>query len=70
MAAAWNGSEYFDIDVETGRQSKLIEDIDEYDGDDPLFPWIKCFKGVQEAFPPGGECLCSYFPAAFLAIHL
>lgn len=21
MAAAWNGSEYFDIDVETGRQS-------------------------------------------------
>ncbi|CAF2155766.1 unnamed protein product [Brassica rapa] len=32
---------------------KLIEDIDEYDGDDPLFPWIKCFKGVQEAFPPG-----------------
>ncbi|CAN6866053.1 unnamed protein product [Brassica oleracea] len=35
---------------------KLIEDIDEYDGDDPLFPWIKCVKWVQEAFPPGGEC--------------
>ncbi|KAH0857753.1 hypothetical protein HID58_086014, partial [Brassica napus] len=35
---------------------KLIEDIDEYDGDDPLFPWIKCVKWVQEAFPLGGEC--------------
>ncbi|KAH0874793.1 hypothetical protein HID58_072155, partial [Brassica napus] len=35
---------------------KLIEDIDEYDGEDPLFPWIKCVKWMQEAFPPGGEC--------------
>ncbi|CAF1933687.1 unnamed protein product [Brassica oleracea] len=35
---------------------KLIEDIDEYDGDNPLFPWIKRVKWVQEAFPPGGEC--------------
>ncbi|CAN6993770.1 unnamed protein product [Brassica oleracea var. botrytis] len=35
---------------------KLIEDIDEYDGDNPLFPWIKCVKWVHEAFPPGGEC--------------
>ncbi|CAN7137557.1 unnamed protein product [Brassica rapa subsp. narinosa] len=35
---------------------KLIEEIDEYDGEDPLFPWIKCVKWVQEAFPPGGEC--------------
>ncbi|CAN7120781.1 unnamed protein product [Brassica rapa subsp. narinosa] len=35
---------------------KLIEDIDEYDGDEPLFPWIKCVKWVQEAFPPSGEC--------------
>ncbi|KAF2594402.1 hypothetical protein F2Q70_00044641 [Brassica cretica] len=35
---------------------KLIEDIDEYDGDDPLFPWIKCVKWMQEVFPPGGEC--------------
>ncbi|XP_018480469.1 mitotic spindle checkpoint protein BUBR1 isoform X2 [Raphanus sativus] len=35
---------------------KLIEDIDEYDGDDPLSPWIKCVQWVQEAFPPGGEC--------------
>ncbi|KAL0836916.1 hypothetical protein Bca101_088806 [Brassica carinata] len=38
------------------RVKELIEDIDEYDGDDPLFPWIKCVKWVQEAFPPGGEC--------------
>ncbi|CAN6936932.1 unnamed protein product [Brassica oleracea] len=35
---------------------KLIEDIYEYDGDDPLFPWIKCVKWMQEAFPLGGEC--------------
>ena len=37
MAAAWNGSEYFDIDVETGRQSftrpsnaETIEQDEEY----------------------------------------
>ncbi|KAJ6921126.1 hypothetical protein NC651_014646 [Populus alba x Populus x berolinensis] len=35
---------------------KLIEAIDEYKGDDPLFPWIQCIKWVQEAFPPGGDC--------------
>ncbi|CAN7125057.1 unnamed protein product [Brassica rapa subsp. narinosa] len=40
----------------SSRVKKLIEDIDEYDGDDPLFPWIKCVKWMQEAFPPGGEC--------------
>ncbi|XP_010509866.1 PREDICTED: mitotic spindle checkpoint protein BUBR1-like isoform X1 [Camelina sativa] len=38
------------------KRRKLIEAIDEYDGDDPLFPWIECIKWVQEAFPPGGEC--------------
>ncbi|CAH8389353.1 unnamed protein product [Eruca vesicaria subsp. sativa] len=38
------------------KRRKLIEDIEEYDGDDPLFPWIQCIKWVQEAFPPGGEC--------------
>ncbi|KAL0770806.1 hypothetical protein Bca101_035957 [Brassica carinata] len=38
------------------KRRKLIEEIDEYDGDDPLFPWIQCIKWVQEAFPPGGEC--------------
>ncbi|KAL0663818.1 hypothetical protein Bca4012_100655 [Brassica carinata] len=38
------------------RVKKLIEDIDEYDGDDPLFPWIKCVKWMHEAFPLGGEC--------------
>ncbi|KAH8509806.1 hypothetical protein H0E87_011527 [Populus deltoides] len=35
---------------------KLIEAIDEYKGDDPLFPWIQCIRWVQEAFPPGGDC--------------
>ncbi|CAH2059577.1 unnamed protein product [Thlaspi arvense] len=38
------------------KRRRLIEAIDEYDGDDPLFPWIECIKWVQEAFPPGGEC--------------
>ncbi|KAL0774888.1 hypothetical protein Bca101_040040 [Brassica carinata] len=38
------------------KRRKLIEEIDEYEGDDPLFPWIKCVKWVHEAFPPGGEC--------------
>ncbi|KAF3557265.1 hypothetical protein F2Q69_00017224 [Brassica cretica] len=36
------------------KRRKLIEEIDEYDGDDPLFPWIKFVKWVQEAFPPEG----------------
>ncbi|XP_071703988.1 mitotic spindle checkpoint protein BUBR1 [Rutidosis leptorrhynchoides] len=35
---------------------KLIKDIDEYDGDDPLKPWLDCIKWVQDAFPPGGDC--------------
>ncbi|KZV14676.1 hypothetical protein F511_41713 [Dorcoceras hygrometricum] len=34
---------------------RLIEAIDQYDGDDPLQPWIECIKWVQEAFPPGGD---------------
>ncbi|KAH8514923.1 hypothetical protein H0E87_003686 [Populus deltoides] len=34
---------------------KLIEAIDEYEGDDPLLPWIECIKWVQEAFPQGGD---------------
>ncbi|KAG2308948.1 hypothetical protein Bca52824_028696 [Brassica carinata] len=38
------------------KRRNMIEEIDEYDGDDPLSPWIKCVKWVQEAFPPGGEC--------------
>ncbi|KAJ6939955.1 mitotic spindle checkpoint protein BUBR1-like isoform X2 [Populus alba x Populus x berolinensis] len=34
---------------------KLVEAIDEYEGDDPLLPWIECIKWVQEAFPQGGD---------------
>ncbi|KAJ6414259.1 hypothetical protein OIU84_006973 [Salix udensis] len=34
---------------------KLIQAIDEYEGDDPLLPWIECIKWVQEAFPQGGD---------------
>ncbi|KAL8088289.1 mitotic spindle checkpoint protein BUBR1 isoform X1 [Apium graveolens] len=37
------------------HRRRLIEAIDEYDGDDPLRPWIQCIKWVQEAFPPGGD---------------
>ncbi|KAJ8772616.1 hypothetical protein K2173_027793 [Erythroxylum novogranatense] len=37
-------------------RSKLIGAIDEYEGDDPLLPWLQCIKWVQEAFPPGGDC--------------
>ncbi|WVZ12448.1 hypothetical protein V8G54_016978 [Vigna mungo] len=37
------------------HRRKLIEAIDEYQGDDPLLPWLQCIKWVQEAFPPGGD---------------
>ncbi|EXB56250.1 hypothetical protein L484_024787 [Morus notabilis] len=37
------------------HRRKLIEAIDEYDGDDPLQPWLQCIKWVQEAFPSGGD---------------
>ncbi|KAL3514906.1 hypothetical protein ACH5RR_027623 [Cinchona calisaya] len=37
------------------HRRRLIEAIDEYEGDDPLQPWLRCIKWVQEAFPPGGD---------------
>ncbi|KAF9683289.1 hypothetical protein SADUNF_Sadunf05G0197400 [Salix dunnii] len=51
-------TEFLATKQETGNEweLKLIEAIDEYKGDDPLFPWIQCIKWVQEAFPPGGDC--------------
>uniref|UniRef100_A0ACD5Z6C9 Uncharacterized protein n=2 Tax=Avena sativa TaxID=4498 RepID=A0ACD5Z6C9_AVESA len=32
-----------------------IEAIEEYQGEDPLQPWVDCIKWVQESFPAGGE---------------
>nr|CAB3445941.1 unnamed protein product [Digitaria exilis] len=40
--------------LETRR--KMIEAIYEYQGEDPLRPWLDCIKWVQESFPTGGEC--------------
>ncbi|CAI9115319.1 OLC1v1016193C1 [Oldenlandia corymbosa var. corymbosa] len=37
------------------NRRRLIQAIDEYQGDDPLQPWLQCIKWVQEAFPPGGD---------------
>ncbi|CAN6454178.1 unnamed protein product [Victoria cruziana] len=37
------------------HRRKLIEAIDDYKGDDPLMPWLKCIKWVQEYFPAGGK---------------
>ncbi|KAL0016710.1 hypothetical protein SO802_003779 [Lithocarpus litseifolius] len=37
------------------NRRRLIEAIDEYQGDDPLHPWLECIKWVQEAFPMGGD---------------
>ncbi|XP_004498199.1 mitotic spindle checkpoint protein BUBR1 [Cicer arietinum] len=37
------------------HRRKLIEEIDDYKGEDPLLPWLECIKWVQEAFPPGGD---------------
>ncbi|XP_021717798.1 mitotic spindle checkpoint protein BUBR1 [Chenopodium quinoa] len=36
------------------NRRKLIAAIDEYEGDDPLQPWLQCIKWVQEAFPAAG----------------
>ncbi|PKI71677.1 hypothetical protein CRG98_007899 [Punica granatum] len=38
------------------KRRQLIKAIDDYEGDDPLQPWLECIKWVQEAFPPGGDC--------------
>ncbi|CAL4970857.1 unnamed protein product [Urochloa decumbens] len=35
---------------------RKIEAIYEYQGEDPLRPWLDCIKWVQESFPTGGEC--------------
>ncbi|KAL8215968.1 hypothetical protein R6Q57_022805 [Mikania cordata] len=35
---------------------KLIKSINEYEGEDPIQPWLDCIKWVQDAFPPGGDC--------------
>lgn len=40
--------------IDTRR--KLIKAIDEYEGEDPLQPWLDCIKWIQDAFPPGGDC--------------
>lgn len=37
------------------ERRKLIEAIDQYEGNDPLQPWIECIKWVQEAFPSAGD---------------
>ncbi|KAF5197490.1 Mitotic spindle checkpoint protein bubr1 [Thalictrum thalictroides] len=37
------------------NRRRLIEAIDEYQGDDPLQPWLDCIKWVQESFPSGGD---------------
>ncbi|GKU98211.1 hypothetical protein SLEP1_g11242 [Rubroshorea leprosula] len=37
------------------ERRRLIEAIDEYQGDDPLHPWIQCVKWIQEAFPSAGD---------------
>ncbi|RDY12948.1 Mitotic spindle checkpoint protein BUBR1, partial [Mucuna pruriens] len=37
------------------HRTKLIQAIDQYQGHDPLLPWLQCIKWIQEAFPPGGD---------------
>ncbi|CAM8974879.1 unnamed protein product [Rhodiola kirilowii] len=37
------------------KRRDMIKAIDEYEGDDPLQPWIQCIKWIQESFPPGGD---------------
>ncbi|KAI4390030.1 hypothetical protein MLD38_002185 [Melastoma candidum] len=37
------------------KRRGFIKSIDDYNGDDPLQPWIECIKWVQESFPAGEE---------------
>ncbi|KAL5778446.1 hypothetical protein ACOSP7_011372 [Xanthoceras sorbifolium] len=37
------------------NRRRLIEAIDDYEGEDSLQPWLECIKWVQEAFPAGGD---------------
>ncbi|XP_042509602.1 mitotic spindle checkpoint protein BUBR1-like [Macadamia integrifolia] len=37
------------------NRRRLIKAIDEYQGDDPLQPWLECIKWVQESYPTGGD---------------
>ncbi|KQJ93805.1 hypothetical protein BRADI_3g06840v3 [Brachypodium distachyon] len=37
------------------ERRRMIEAIEEYQGEDPLQPWVNCIKWVQESFPAGGE---------------
>ncbi|GAB2235097.1 hypothetical protein Droror1_Dr00004379 [Drosera rotundifolia] len=46
---------HFNSLLQTQTQRKLFEAIEEYQGDDPLRPWLDCIKWVQEAFPTGGD---------------
>ncbi|PWA57105.1 BUB1-related (BUB1: budding uninhibited by benzymidazol 1) [Artemisia annua] len=50
---------YSDIQIRNNlidTRRKMIKDIEEYEGEDPLQPWLDCIKWVQDAFPPGGDC--------------
>ncbi|EMS51828.1 hypothetical protein TRIUR3_06420 [Triticum urartu] len=37
------------------ERGRMIQAIEEYQGEDPLQPWVDCIKWVQESFPAGGE---------------
>ncbi|GAA0141703.1 non-receptor serine/threonine protein kinase [Lithospermum erythrorhizon] len=48
-----------DVKIKKGlieKRRNLIQEIDQYRGDDPLQPWLDCIKWVQESFPQGGDC--------------
>ncbi|KAG9134235.1 hypothetical protein Leryth_019177 [Lithospermum erythrorhizon] len=48
-----------DVKIKKGlieKRRNLIQEIDQYQGDDPLQPWLDCIKWVQESFPQGGDC--------------
>lgn len=37
------------------QHRKMLEAIDNYQGEDPLRPWIECIEWVKEAYPFGGN---------------
>ncbi|BBN17333.1 checkpoint serine/threonine-protein kinase [Marchantia polymorpha subsp. ruderalis] len=42
------------VNIFETQRRQMLDAIENYAGDDPLQPWIRCIKWVKDAFPAGG----------------